>query len=629
MKNLDWLQVLRSGRQTVQRCWRPMAGYMLTIWLVGLAILVPLTSWALYALAARSGEFVIGLNELLGWLQSPAGITYLLLAGSLTFLGMILQLAGLILIAKGDCDGVGLSLKEVLVRVLFEFPNLFYFCLIGFLVCLILLLPLAAGLGAVYLSMLTEHDINFYLSTHPPAWQWALTASAVWTLLWACGAGILILRWIYILPAWLDGHRPLRRIFRVSWEATRGKLSQLLCVIGSCTVVWTIARLVIEGGLFAAAGFLIKRLDGSVNGILYVISAYLVITVLAEVIIIFFGLVWISAVLAICYRRHTQSTGLTEPVRAVAESERLPSISGHRLQPRFFLLLFGALLLISGAVNAWLLRQRPPDVTPLVIAHRAGALYAPENSLAALETAYRQGADYAEIDVQRTLDGVVVVVHDADLMKVAGDPRRIGQSTFADISEVDIGRSFGPEFTGERLTRLSDFLAKAKGRIKLMIELKYYGEDPLLAAETIRLVREHGMEEEVAIMSLNLKGVRQAQRLDAILRVGYLSSVDVGNLARLNVNFLALAAGKTTQDLITAARERGQSVYAWTVNDREMMLDMIELGTDGLITDNPALANDVIAQVMDLLPVERLLLRFRHFWNLFDERITAPVDPEE
>ena len=122
---------------------------------------------------------------------------------------------------------------------------------------------------------------------------------------------------------------------------------------------------------------------------------------------------------------------------------------------------------------------------------------------------------------------------------------------------------------------------------------------------------------------------RPAQRLDAILRVGYLSSADVGNLARLNVNFLALAAGKMTQDLITAARERGQSVYAWTVNDREMMLDMIELGTDSLITDNPALANDVIAQVMDLLPVERLLLRFRHFWDLFDERITAPVDPEE
>jgi glycerophosphoryl diester phosphodiesterase len=163
----------------------------------------------------------------------------------------------------------------------------------------------------------------------------------------------------------------------------------------------------------------------------------------------------------------------------------------------------------------------------------------------------------------------------------------------------------------------------------MMIELKYYGEDPLLAAETIRLVSEHGMKEEVAIMSLNLKGVRQAQRLDAILRVGYLSSADVGNLARLNVNFLALAAGKTTQDLITAARERGQSVYAWTVNDREMMLDMIELGTDSLITDNPALANDVIAQVMDLLPVERLLLRFRHFWDPFDERITAPVDPEE
>jgi len=58
-------------------------------------------------------------------------------------------------------------------------------------------------------------------------------------------------------------------------------------------------------------------------------------------------------------------------------------------------------------------------------------------------------------------------------------------------------------------------------------------------------------------------------------------------------------------------------VYVWTVNDIDTMLDMLELGVDGLITDDPALASEVIAKVTELLPAERLMLRFRNLWDPF------------
>ena len=58
-------------------------------------------------------------------------------------------------------------------------------------------------------------------------------------------------------------------------------------------------------------------------------------------------------------------------------------------------------------------------------------------------------------------------------------------------------------------------------------------------------------------------------------------------------------------------------VYVWTVNDIDTMLDMLELGVDGLITDDPALAAEVIAKVTELLPAERLMLRFRNLWDPF------------
>ena len=245
------------------------------------------------------------------------------------------------------------------------------------------------------------------------------------------------------------------------------------------------------------------------------------------------------------------------------------------------------------------------------------ALHAPENSLAALEIAIRQGADYAEIDVQRSRDGVVVVIHDADLMKMARDPLRIRETDYADLARVDIGREFHRDFTGERLARLSDFLQKASGRIKLMIELKYYDIDSELAQETIRLVHEAGMAERVSLMSLEISSVRQMQQLSSDIPVGYLSAVSLGRLTRLDVDFLAVSAREAQSALLRRAGRKKLPVYVWTVNDIDTMLAMLELGVDGLITDDPALAAEVIDRVTELLPAERLMLRFRHLWDPF------------
>jgi glycerophosphoryl diester phosphodiesterase len=527
---------------------------------------------------------------------------------------------GLFWIANAAKEGVLLTAREALFRVFLAIPKLFRFSLTLFLVCLICLLPLATGLGVVYVLLLRGHDINYYLTVQPPAWRWTMIAGGLWTLLWACAVGSLFLRWIYVLPVWLDGYRPIRRVFRVSWETTRGSITYLLSLIGACVAAWILAQLVLGGGMFTAAGFAVSRLSGSVHGLLFAISVYLVLSVLVDAVVAFIGTTWTTCVLIVCYRAHKLSTGPQGSVQTVSPRPEKPITPVRRLlRPLILLPVLAALLVVSATVSAWLLRQKPSDIVPIVIAHRAGALHAPENSLAALEIAIQQGADYAEIDVQRSLDGVVVVAHDADLMKTARDPRRIGQTEYAELEEVDIGRMFHPDFAGERLARLSDFLERARGRIKLMIELKYYGEDPELARETLRLVRDYGMDQAVAVMSLKLNGVREAQRLAPDIPMGYLASVGFGNLARLDVDFLAVSVRKAMPALVREARKHSLPVYAWTVNDVDEMLELIERGIDGLITDDPALAAEVIKRVQALVPIERLLLRFRHVWDVFDE----------
>ncbi|KPJ78233.1 MAG: hypothetical protein AMJ54_04475 [Deltaproteobacteria bacterium SG8_13] len=624
VKTIRSLQVLQHGWRLFLSCWKPMAGYSLLVWAAVLTVLSPFTSWALNRLVARSGELVVGNTELITWLLSPEGLLSLTLWGVLAMLGIVLQATGLIWIAGNQTRENVFIAGRTLHRLVSTLPQLLRFCLGAFLLCTVSLLPLAAGLGGVYLLFWGAHDINYYLTVRPAEWRWALICGGSWLLLWTCAAGAVLLRWLYAFPLWLEGVRPFRSTLRLSWQATRQSFPSLLRNLGVCLACVILVRLLLEGGLFATFGLIVRQLENAVTALFFTISVYLVTGAALEAVFSFIGIAWVVCILVTCY--HADRPAALPP----APAPEAPSRNQPRQRPPRPALRYGVVALALGIVLAasigvslFLLKRKPPDKVPVVIAHRAGALHAPENSLAALQIAIRQRADYAEIDVQRTRDGQVVVIHDADLMRMARDPRRIRETDYAHLTKIDIGRMFHPDFAGERVARLSDFLQRAAGHIKLMIELKYYGSDPGLAEETIRLVRRAGMEGQVAVMSLDLTGVRQSQRLSPAIPAGYLSAVGLGNLARLDLDFLAVSTGVVSSALLADADRQGLRVYVWTVNNADAMLDMMELGVDGLITDDSAMAIEVIRSVQELLPVERLLLRFRHFWDLFAEQETA------
>ena len=121
-------------------------------------------------------------------------------------------------------------------------------------------------------------------------------------------------------------------------------------------------------------------------------------------------------------------------------------------------------------------RVQAPDHAD-VIAHRGAAASRPENTMASVLMAIEDKADWVEIDVQETADDVVIIAHDSDFMKLAGVPLKVWDATMEDVAEIDIGSWFDPEFAGERAPTLHDVLSAAKGKSKVIIELKYYGHD--------------------------------------------------------------------------------------------------------------------------------------------------------
>jgi glycerophosphoryl diester phosphodiesterase len=278
-----------------------------------------------------------------------------------------------------------------------------------------------------------------------------------------------------------------------------------------------------------------------------------------------------------------------------------------------------AVVVLASLVTSGILLERLPEPRWVaVIAHRAGPPPSPENTLAALERSIAAGADYAEIDVQRTWDGEVLVVHDVDLMRVAGDRRRIAAVAYRDVASLAQLPDDGSPPGERRLATLDEFLERARGRIGLAIELKYYGHDPELAPAVVSAVRVSGAD-DIMLMSLSVEAVEQLARLAPDLRVGYVSAAGVGDLTRLPVQFLAVTRARATPRLLRVAGDAGVDVQVWTVNQAAIMAELMERGVDGLITDDPALAVRVREELLGLSRASRLLLRFRP--GLLDQHI--------
>ena len=177
-----------------------------------------------------------------------------------------------------------------------------------------------------------------------------------------------------------------------------------------------------------------------------------------------------------------------------------------------------------------------------------------------------------------------------------------------ELRDLDIGSWFGPEFSDQRVATLRGALELARDRAGVVIELKYYGHARELEARVVEVVEQTRMESQVQIMSLKLPGLRKSSGLRPEWPHGLLNSASVGDLTRLEVDFLALNAKAASRAMIRRAHKRGMRVYVWTVNEPVQMSVMMSRGADGIITDEPALARQVMEIRDQLTPIGRLIL---------------------
>ncbi len=231
----------------------------------------------------------------------------------------------------------------------------------------------------------------------------------------------------------------------------------------------------------------------------------------------------------------------------------------------------------------------------LILGHRGAAAEAPQNTVAAFRRAMQVGADGVELDVQLSRDGQVVVIHDDTVDSVTGVSGRVAAMTLAELQALDAGRLFDAEFAGERIPTLDQALEAVGPEGIVNIELK--GEGLLgdgLEREVARSVHAHRMEGRVIISSFNHLRLWRMRRLDPLLPRAMLHWPG-GPAYERNLWLLPLAqpdalhpdASMVNPAYMARARRWGVRVNVWTVDDPAGAQRLLDLGVDGIITNDP------------------------------------------
>jgi glycerophosphoryl diester phosphodiesterase len=389
----------------------------------------------------------------------------------------------------------------------------------------------------------------------------------------------------------------------------RGQWRRVTGVLVSWALVMVVVPFVATGAFDLAARTVLGRLGGSLNAVVVGVVVLVVAYVLVMELVTLTGLSVNSLLITHLYRRVGGELGGPEPEPALVVADG--AARARRRRWRLAVVGMGVAIVAAGATLSLaaisrIELDRPVEVT----AHRGSSLRAPENTLSAIEAAIEDGADYAEIDVQETADGVVVLLHDEDFMRAAGFDRKIWEISYAELQELDAGSWFAPQFAGERVPTLQEAIEVARGRIKLNIELKFNGHDEYLAERVVQSLGQERFTDGALVSSLKLSGLATVRNLNPSLRIGYMIYGARGAIARLEVDFLSLSERLVSGRLVTSIQRSGREVHVWTVDDPRRMSSLIDLGVDNITTNAPARLRALIDERAVLSDAEKLLLAF-------------------
>ena len=221
-----------------------------------------------------------------------------------------------------------------------------------------------------------------------------------------------------------------------------------------------------------------------------------------------------------------------------------------------------------------------------VIAHRGVSSLAPENTLPAFQLGIDLGVDFIELDVQKSSDDSLMVIHDATVDGTTSYSGLVSSFTYAELKTMDAGSWFSSEFLGTEIPTLYEVLALLRGKAKICVELKASA----IETQAITLIENMGLENDVVVESFDYSQLVLVRQQNPNIAICYLSSIltqtVIDQAIALNVEIIG-AGNNPNIWLIKTAQQNGIEVWNYTINTGKTILQRMSKGLDGIFTDNP------------------------------------------
>ncbi|MDE4907657.1 glycerophosphodiester phosphodiesterase [Methanogenium marinum] len=213
-----------------------------------------------------------------------------------------------------------------------------------------------------------------------------------------------------------------------------------------------------------------------------------------------------------------------------------------------------------------------------IVGHRGARAVYPENSI----TALKEGmgcAEFVEIDVHLTKDGIPVVMHDATLDRTTNGSGLVSEKTLLEIQQLDAG-------DGHPIPTLEDVCTICLSSCGIVAEIKESGSE-----EAICRVLSKYDPDSFWVVSFQLESIREVKRLLPRVKTGLICSTDCENpfspVLAIGADAILPRTDNVTQEMVAEAHRQGLSVIIWTLNTPEAYMKAAASGADGWVTDDP------------------------------------------
>lgn len=246
------------------------------------------------------------------------------------------------------------------------------------------------------------------------------------------------------------------------------------------------------------------------------------------------------------------------------------------------------------------------------IAHRGSSGSAPENTVAAVDFAVGQHASFVEVDVQRTADGELVIIHDTTLARTTNAeqvfpgraPWNVSEFTLAELKQLDAGSWFSSDFAGEPIPTLREVVEALGQRTGFLLEFKapelYPGIEADVAEELAEIpgyLRAAVDDGRLVAQSFDHESMSTFREVSPEVPIGLLYDVRPTDAELVAAGEWAAQINPghqvVDQALVERIHELGMTISVYTLNTGQLMRQYLNLGVDGIITDYPGVLRDL------------------------------------